>query len=90
MKKSVYEVTRFDIDDYFYVEISPNGEWLDCYLCMKGCYFKSFVVAIDRNCCSENTMEEVYKGFIELNTDRYIATFLEEKEYLDNKPVKLD
>lgn len=74
MNKTTYTVTRFDIDDEFYVEVSPNREMIEFVLCMQNYGMKTFMFGIPENNCPEETWEEL----IENNVEEYIALFCKE------------
>ena len=84
MKKTTYTVTRFDIDDEFYVEVSPNGEMIEFVLCMQNYGMKSFMFGLQKNDCPEEMWEEL----IENNVDEYIEIFLNNKEYWDSQSIE--
>ena len=71
MKKSTYITTRFDVDDEFYVEVSPNGEWIEFVLCKKKYGLKDFMFGLHKKDCPEETWEEI----IENNAEDYITSF---------------
>lgn len=71
MKKSAYIVTRFDIDDDFYVEVTPNEEMFEFVLCMNGYGIKSFMFGLYKKDCPEEIWEEI----IENNAEDYIDSF---------------
>lgn len=80
MRKSTYVTTRFDINDDFYVEVSPNieinlhGEWIEFVLCMKNYGLKSHMFGLQKKDFPEETWEEL----IENNIEEYIDSFLED------------
>ena len=89
MKKTTYTVTRFDIREGFYVEITPSTdkdgkEMYDFVLCLKNYGIKSLMFGLFANDCPEETWE----GMIENNVDEYIESFLDDMEYWDNQPIE--
>lgn len=83
MKKSTYTTTRFDVVDNFYVEVSPNKDILEFVLCMENYGIKSFMFGLYKKDCPEEMWEEI----IENNVEDYIAMFLDDMDYLENKPM---
>lgn len=83
MKKSTYTTTRFDVVDNFYVEVSPNKDMLEFVLCMENYGIKSFMFGLYKKDCPEEMWEEI----IENNVEDYIAMFLDDMDYLENKPM---
>ena len=71
MKRSTYTTTRFDIDDDFYVEVSPNGDKFEFVLCMENYGIKSFMFGLYKKDCPEEIWEEI----IESNVENYIDDF---------------
>ena len=89
MKKTICTVTRFDIEDGFYVEVSPstskNGEEMyDFVLCLKGYGIKSFMFGLYAKDCPEEAWDEI----IENNIDEYIESFIEDMDYWGNQPIE--
>lgn len=81
MKKTTYTVTRFDIRNGFYVEITPttdkDGDKIyDFVLCLENYGIKSFMFGLFAKDCPEECWEEM----IENNVDKYIEIFLEDME----------
>lgn len=73
MKRSTYITTRFDIDDDFYVEVSPNKDMFEFVLCMENYGIKSFMFGLYKKDCPEEIWEELIKNSIE----DYIVCFYE-------------
>ena len=89
MKKTTYTVTRFDIREGFYVEVTPSTdkdgkEMYDFVLCLENYGIKSLMFGLFANDCQEETWEEM----IENNVDEYIESFLDDMEYWDNQPIE--
>ena len=89
MKKTTYTVTRFDIEDGFYVEVSPNTDkdgkkMYDFVLCLEDYGIKSFMFGLFAKDCSEETWEKIIKN----NVDEYIEIFLDDMDYWDNQPIE--
>ena len=72
MKQSTYITTRFDINDEFYVEVSPNGEMFEFVLCMEGYGIKDFMFGLYQKDCPREEWEEI----IEANAEEHIDLFL--------------
>jgi hypothetical protein len=79
MKKSTYTITRFDVDDRFYVEVSPNKDMFDFVLCMENYGIKFFMLGLYKKDCPKEIWEEI----IESNVEYWISIFLDEVEYLE-------
>lgn len=78
MKKTTYTVTRFDIDDEFYVEVSPYSdndgkEMFDFVLCREGYGIKDSMFGLYADACPPSMWEEMIEG----NVDEYIEIYLE-------------
>ena len=87
MKKTTYTVTRFDIDDEFYVEVSPSTdnegeEMYDFVLCKEDYGIKSFMFGL----FAKNCPPHIWEDMIEANVDDYIEYFNEDMEYLEDRP----
>ena len=82
MNKTTYTTTRFDVNDEFYVEVSPDGEVIDFFLCMQDCGIKTYMFGFDKNDCPEDMWEQL----IEDNVEDYIKEFLKDIDYLENRP----
>ena len=84
MKKSSYTVTRFDVDNEYYVEVTPyfehNEEYLDFTLCKERYGFKSFMFGLKKQDCPESEWENM----IESNVYDYISSFEEDIEILES------
>lgn len=79
MKKTTYMVTRFDVNEDFYVEVSPNGEMIEFVLCMKNYGVKRFMYGYDKNQCPEETWEEL----ISITIQEHIKDFEDNIQYID-------
>ena len=78
MKKTTYTVTRFDVDDDFYVEVSPSTddkgkEMYDFVLCKENYEIKELMFRLYANDYQPSEWEDV----IEANVDEYIENFME-------------
>lgn len=78
MKKTTYTVTRFDVDDDFYVEVSPSTddkgkEMYDFVLCKENYEIKELMFRLYANDYQPSEWEDV----IEANVDEYIENFIE-------------
>ena len=81
MKKTTYTVTRFDIEDGFYVEVSPSTgnegkEMYDFFLCKENYGIKELMFGLYANDCQPSEWEDM----IAANVDDYIKTFVENME----------
>ncbi len=93
MKKSTYTTTRFDIDDDFYVEVSPNKDMFEFVLCMENYGIKSFMFGLYKKDCPEEMWEEMIENNVEDYIDSfyshiydvYESGFLEEHGFWDEK-----
>jgi hypothetical protein len=91
MNKTTYTTTRFDVNDDFYVEVSPNGDWIEFVLCMKGYGMKSHMFGMHKKDCSEEIWEQLIENDIEEHIDNfyshiydvYESGFLEEHGFYD-------
>lgn len=86
MKKTIYTTTRFDIDNEFYVEVSPGTnlrgeEMIEFVLCMQNYGMKFFMFGLHKEYCSEDTWEEI----IMENIKDYIELFLENMDCLESR-----
>jgi hypothetical protein len=79
-----YKVWRINVDDEYYVEITPyidnHEKWLDFTLCKENYGIKSFMFGLSRKHCPESEWKEI----IFANVDDYIASFEEEIEILES------
>ena len=78
MKKTTYTVTRFDVGDEFYVEVSPSTddkgkEMYDFVLCKENYEIKELMFRLYANDYQPSEWEDV----IEANVDEYIENFIE-------------
>ena len=76
MKKTTYTVTRFDIENNFYVECTPLDAVVEFYLCRTGYSLKMYMFGLYADQCPETMLEEI----VENNVYDYIPDFLEEIE----------
>lgn len=91
MNKTTYTTTRFDINDDFYVEVSPNGDLIDFVLCMEDYGIKSHMFGIHKKNCPEEIWEKLIENDIEEHIDNfyshiydvYESGFLEEHGFYD-------
>lgn len=91
MKKTTYVTTRFDVNDDFYVEVSPNGELIEFVLCMNNYGMKSYMFGMYEKDCPKETWEELIENNIEDYIDSfyshiynvYESGFLEEHGFFD-------
>lgn len=86
MKKTTYTTTRFDIDNEFYVEVTPDTdlygrETFEFVLCMRNYGIKSFMFGLYKKDCPEDNWEEI----IMANIEDYIESFLEDMDYFENR-----
>lgn len=83
MNKSTYMVTRFDVNDEFYVEVYPytqdGNEYIGFTLCKNRYAINSFMFGILKKSCPEYEWERLIKA----NVDEYIDMFYEDMEALD-------
>lgn len=93
MKKTTYTTTRFDLNDDFYVEVSPNGEMIEFILCMKNYGLKSFIVGYYKKDCPEENWENIIllehknaiNHFMDDIYDVFESGFLDEHGFFDSK-----
>ena len=71
MNKTTYTTTRFDVDDDFYVEVSPNEDCFDFVLCMNNYGLKLHMFGV----CSKEFPESTWEKMIEELVDGYIDVF---------------
>ena len=64
MKKTKYITTRYDVNDDFYVEVSPNGDVIEFVLCMKNYGIKSYMFGLCKKDCPKKNWEEMIKNSI--------------------------
>ena len=80
MKKTTYTVTRFDIKDKFYVEVSPiiiNGnEMYEFHICNEDCAIKELMFGVYQNDCPENTWEEMIESNVDWHVEAYIENYI--------------
>ena len=81
MKKTTYTVTRFDVDDEFYVEVSPSTDdkgkkMYEFVLCKEDYGLKSYMFGVFAKDCPPNEWEDI----IERNVDIYIEGFIEDMD----------
>lgn len=86
MKKTTYTTTRFNIDNEFYVEVSPDTnlhgeEMIEFVLCMRNYGMKSFMFGLHKKDCPEDIWEEI----IMANIEDYIESFLEDMDCLESR-----
>lgn len=87
MKKTTYKVTRFDVSDDYYVEVTPDV-WpdgtsaVDFVLCKNRYGIKSLMFGLSLATCPESEWEDM----IIANVDDYIAGFEEDMEFLETEP----
>ena len=74
MKKNTYMITRFDVDDRFYVEVSPNKDTFEFVLCMENYGLKYFMFGLYKKDCPE----EIWEDIIENNVEDYIESFFDD------------
>lgn len=79
MKRTTYMTTRFDTEknlfgNKFYVEVSPNEEVLEFFLCLEDYEYKSFMFGLNKKDCTEDMWEEI----IENNIEGYIDMFIDD------------
>ena len=78
MKKTTYIVTRFEIDDGFYVEVSPGidnkgKELYNFFLCKENYEIKELMFRLYASDYQPSEWEDI----IEANVDEYIENFIE-------------
>ena len=78
MKKTTYTVTRFDVDDDFYVEVSPSTddkgkETYDFVLCKENYEIKELMFRL----YASDYQPSEWENIIEANVDEYIENFIE-------------
>ena len=71
MNKTTYTVTRFDVDDDFYVEVSPNEDNFDFVLCMNNYGLKYYMFGL----CSKEFPERKWGKLIKDLVGGYIDDF---------------
>lgn len=74
MKRTTYITTRFDINNDFYVEVSPNGELIDFVLCMNNYGMKSYMFGMYKKDCPKENWEKLIAN----NINYYINCFMED------------
>lgn len=83
MNKSTYMVTKFDVNNEFYVEVYPctcdGNEYIGFTLCKNKYAIKSFMFGVPKANCPEYDWER----FIKDNVDEYIDMFYEAMETLE-------
>lgn len=83
MKRTTKVVTRFDVNDEFYVEVIPckndNETWIRFTLCKEDCTIKERMFGH----LEEDCPEEMWEHIIETNIDEYIERFEHDMELLD-------
>ena len=65
MNKTTYTVTRFDVDDDFYVEVSPSEDCFEFVLCMNNYDLKYYMFRLCNKDFPEKTWEKVIKELVE-------------------------
>lgn len=76
MKKITNTITRFELENNFYVEVQKIGETVEFYLCRTGCGMKLYMFDL----IAANCPEETWEDFVEGNVYDYIPDFLEAME----------
>ena len=64
MNKTTYTTTRFDVDDDFYVEVSPNEDNFDFVLCMNNYDLKYCMFRLDNKEFTERKWEKLIKELV--------------------------
>lgn len=83
MKRTTKVVTRFDVDEEFYVEVIPckrdNENWLEFTLCKENHGMKVFMFGV----LEEDFPEEKWEEMIEANVDSHIESFEHDMELFE-------
>lgn len=83
MKKTTYTVTRFDIEDGFYVEVSPNAEgkpMYDFFLCKEEYGIKDFMFGLYTKDCPPSEWEDMIEANVYGCIENYIESYIEDME----------
>lgn len=74
MNKTTYTITRFDVSDDFYVEVSEEKNVINFVLCRENFCIKSFMFGLNKKDAPSETWEELIKN----NVYDYIPDFINE------------
>ncbi len=77
MKKTLYATARYDINDNFYVEVTPNGKTVEFVLCMKDFGLKNFMFTLHSPYSNQELEEwEKWEELIKEKVEEHIEIFL--------------
>lgn len=74
MNKTTYTVTRFDVADDFYVEVTEENNTVNFVLCRENFGVKSFMFGLNR----KEAPRKAWEDLIIKNVENYIRIFNEE------------
>lgn len=74
MKKTTYTTTRFEVNEAFYVEVSPNEDMIEFVLCMRDYCLKCLMFSY----CAEDCPEDIWERLINEEVKEHITSFLNE------------